>query len=242
MDPIRQRALALFVDRIVSRSALSEAQRHAILGLPGDVGTVEPGDNLVRAGEVVDRTCLVGDGLLGRFSETREGSRQISALYIPGDMPDLHSYVMPRATWGLTALARTTVVRVPHAAIAVLARRDPAIGEAFWRDCTMDAAMTVEWLLNIGRRNAEMRTAHLLCEMALRYERIGRFDGTRYDLPLTQHQMADVLGLTNVHVNRTLRRLKERGAAHAAYRTIHVTDWDLLTSIGDFHPAYLHFR
>jgi CRP-like cAMP-binding protein len=237
----RTTALSLFLDRIASRSQLSDAERAAILALPGEVTTVDPNRDLVSFGEVVDRTCLVADGLMARFGETRDGSRQISALYIPGDMPDLHSYVLPRSSWALTALTKTTTIRILHSAINAAVERYPAIGKAFWRDCTLDGAITAEWILNIGRRNARARVAHLYCEMAARYERIGKLEGMTFPFPINQTHLADALGLTPIHVNRTLAALRKAEIVSSASRTVTVLDWNMLKTAADFDPLYLQF-
>ncbi|WP_442679436.1 Crp/Fnr family transcriptional regulator [Sphingomonas sp. ASY06-1R] len=235
----RTAALTLFLDRISARSLLSDDERAAVLALPGDVAVIDANRDLVSLGEIVDRTCLVGDGLMARFGETRDGSRQISALYIPGDMPDLYSYVLPRSSWALTALTKTTVVRVPHAAIHALVEKSPSLGKAFWRDCTLDGAITAEWILNIGRRNARARIAHLFCEMAARYERIGMLDGMSFAFPINQAHLADAVGLTAIHVNRTLAALRKAEIVSVSGRTVKVMDWNALRSAADFDSRYL---
>ncbi len=239
MNDVRQAALNLFLNRVSARSRLADDERRAILDLPGEVVTVLSNRDLVRLGEVVDRTCLVADGLMARFGQTREGTRQISALYVPGDMPDLHSFVAPRSNWALTALTKTTVLRVPHAAIEDIVDRHPGIGKAFWRDCTIDAAITSEWILNIGRRSARARLAHLLCEMATRYEQIGQFVGLRFAFPISQVHLADALGLTSVHVNRMLGSLKRAGIVEVTKQVVNVIDWNALVSAAEFDVGYL---
>ncbi|WP_116090965.1 Crp/Fnr family transcriptional regulator [Sphingomonas crusticola] len=237
----RTAALTLFLNRVAGRSQLSDQERAAILNLPGEVTLVEPNRDLVSMGEIVDRTCLVADGLMARFGETRDGSRQISALYIPGDMPDLYSYVLPRSSWALTALTKTTTVRVLHSAIHDIVERYPAVGRAFWRDCTLDGAITAEWILNIGRRNARSRVAHLLCEMAARYERIGKLEGMSFPFPINQTHLADALGLTAIHINRTLAALRKAEIVSIGGRMVKVMDWNALRSAADFDPLYLQF-
>ena len=237
-DP-RRTALSLFLNRITGRSRLSEDERRAILDLPGEVATVQNNQDLVRLGEVVDRTCLVVEGLMGRFGQTRDGHRQISAIYIPGDMPDLHSFVVPRSSWALMGLTKTTIFRVPHKAIADITERYPSLEKAFWRDCTLDAAITSEWILNIGRRAARARLAHLLCEMAVRYEQIGRFVGLEFPFPISQSHLADALGLTSIHVNRMLRSLKTAEIVGMTNHVVRISDWSALISTADFDPGYL---
>lgn len=236
----RRDALELFLTRISSRSRLSDEEREAVLSLPGEFMMVDANQDLVRLGEVVAQTCLVVDGVMGRFGQTRQGDRQISAFYIPGDMPDLHSFVVPRASWALVGLTRSRVFRVPHAAIRTVTERYPAIAQAFWRDCTIDAAGTTEWMLNVGRRDARGRTAHLLCEMALRFQQIGQFEGLSFPFPVTQLHLADALALTPVHVNRTLGALKRANVVTLSKRVVTIHNWAALQAEADFDASYLH--
>ena len=242
MTVSRRDALTLFLSRVAARSSLTDEERNAILSLPGEMAEIGSNRDLVGLGEVVNRTCLVVDGLMARFGQTRDGQRQISAFYIPGDMPDLHSFVVPRASWALTSLTKTVVLRVPHSAIGRLTERYPAIATAFWRDCTLDASSSAEWILNLGRRTARGRVAHLLCEMATRYEQIGRFENLRFSFPLTQVHMADALGLTPVHVNRMLAALRRARVVSLSGRKVEVLDWSALLSEADFDPGYLHLE
>ena len=235
------RGLRTFLGRIAVRSRLNDAEQQAILDLPAEVSEIRTNRDLVSLGEVVDRTCLVADGLIGRFGQTRDGKRLITALHIPGDMPDLHSFVVPRASEALTAVATSTVLRISHKDIDAITRRHPPIAKAFWRDGVVDAEVACEWMLNIGRRSARGRVAHLLCEMALRYEQIGRFVGLQFTLPLNQNHMADALGLTSVHVNRTLGGLRRANIVGITGTTVQIQDWSALVTAADFDPGYLHF-
>lgn len=227
-----------FLDRLTSRSVLSERERERILDLPVRVKQVRPNEDFVALGEQVDHACFVVEGLVGRFGQNAQGERQITALYIAGDMPDLHSIVQPTALWALQALTTSTLLQVPHAALRAAAAAHLAIAEAFWRDCTVDSGILSQWVVNVGRRDAQSRLAHLLCEMAWRYK-APTTDGTVvYELPMTQTQLADTTGLTPVHVNRTLKKLREIGTSHHG-RTVRIEDWDALAEIGDFDPTYL---
>jgi CRP-like cAMP-binding protein len=229
-----------FLAKLVSRSRLSEAEQRAILGLPAQPHQIQTNHDFVRLGERVEHCCFVVDGLVGRFGQNREGNRQITAVHVATDMVDLHSVVAPEAASALQALAVTTILRVPHGALRDAARRHPAIAEAFWRECVIDAAVLAEWVVNLGRRDARSRLAHLLCEIACRTEGAGRRAGSSFEFPATQAHIADMLGLTPVHVNRTLQGLKKEQVVTVQSRQVHVHDWDRLVRIGDFDPDYLH--
>ncbi len=232
-------ALQLFVDRLHRRSPLESEEAAAILSLPGAPAQVQANRDFVQMGEETDHACLVVEGLVGRFGQTKNGARQITAMHIPGDMADLHSVVVSRAGSALQALSTTTILRIPHRAIRAIAYEHPAIAEALWRECVVDGAILSQWVVNVGRRDAQARTAHLFCEMALRYEEIGRAAGLRFDFPATQTQLADALGLTAVHVNRTLKTLKEADLVRVERHNVQIANWPALVEIGDFDPTYL---
>jgi CRP-like cAMP-binding protein len=194
--------------------------------------------DFVHINEETSYCCFIASGLVVRFGQTSNGQRQTTAFHIPGDMADLHSAVRPVGLGGLSALCATTILRVPHAAIRALAVRYPAIAEAFWRDCMLDAAVLMEWVVSVGRRDAQTRLAHILCEMAIRSgaDREVLLD---YPFPVTQDQLADAAALTGVHVNRSLKSLREQGLATVREGTVQIHDWRGLASLGDFDAAYL---
>jgi CRP-like cAMP-binding protein len=230
--------LAPYLARLNRRSILTDDEQALILALPTRVQQVRPNEDFVRLGERVDHACFVVEGLVARFDQNVQGGRQITALHIPGDMPDLLSVVQPAATSALQALSTSTILKIPHSAIRELASAHPAIAEAFWRDCMVDAMILAQWIVNVGRRDALARLAHLLCEMACRYHILSNDDELTYEMPMTQVQLADVTGLTPVHVNRSLKKLAETGTS-IRFGHVVIASWDALTKVGDFDRGYL---
>ncbi len=228
-----------FVDNLERHSQLQREERQAILALGGHVVEIRANQDFVRLGERVDHACLVAQGLVGRFGQNDEGNRQITAVHIAGDMADLHSVVSPSASSALQALTPTRIVKVQHSALKEVARAFPMVAEAFWRQCVLDAAVLAEWTVNVGRRDARTRAAHLLCEMAWRCEAAGKASQFAFDFPVTQQHLADMLALTPVHVNRTLKALRLDGLADVHGRKVNVLDWKALMRAGEFTPAYL---
>lgn len=210
-----------------------------MLGLKGHAKLVAPQVDFVLQGEEVEHACLIVKGLAGRFGRNSEGARQITCLYLPGDMGDLPSVVSPKAGWGLVALTGTTILCVAHADLRRITAMHPGLAEAFWRDCVADGSIFSEWVVNVGRRDAITRIAHLLCEMAIRSEQAGHGDRCSFALPLTQADLGDATGLTSVHVNRTLRELRTRSAVTFHKGRVTVPDWDELVSIGEFNADFM---
>jgi CRP-like cAMP-binding protein len=153
---------------------------------------------------------------------------------------DLQHLLLTTADHHVQAITEATVAWVPKTAMIALARERPAVAEALWKDSLIDASIFREWVLNVGRRDAKSRIAHMLCEFITRCEAVGLGSPEWVDLPMSQEQIADATGLTSVHVNRMLRVLAEEGVIARRGRQIQVEDWDLMRRVADFDPVYLH--
>jgi CRP-like cAMP-binding protein len=121
-----------------------------------------------------------------------------------------------------------------------LALSRPGIARALWIDSLIDASIFREWVVNVGRRDSRARVAHILCEFSLRLEAAGLANNHHYELPMTQEQLADAVGLTSVHVNRVLKQLGEEGLIRRDRRSITIEDWERMRAAGDFNERYLH--
>jgi CRP-like cAMP-binding protein len=190
-------------------------------------------------GDLVDHSCMVLDGLTARFDQTLDGRRQITSFYMAGDMPDLHSLVLPRANSWLESLTTASIISVPHAALHKAISGNPAIALAFWRDCSVDAAVAAEWIVNVGQRGAPERAAHLFCEMALRSGK-AKDNSFQFPFPVTQEQLGEAMGLSAVHVNRTLADLRGRELLLHAGKIASVLDWHGLIAAAGFDQRYLN--
>jgi CRP-like cAMP-binding protein len=228
-----------FVERLTSRSVLTPAEQQAILNLPGHAMQVQANRDFVPMGRRVDHACLIVAGIVGRFDQNGDGARQITAMHIAGDMCDLHSVVQPVPTSALQALSVATVLRVPHDAIRSAAARHPALAEALWRDCMVDASILSEWVVNVGRRDARTRVAHILCEMATRLGADTSTNDVQFALPITQTQLGEATALTAVHVNRTLQYLRAERLVEWRQRVVRMPRWDALVRVAEFDPTYL---
>lgn len=231
--------LRFFVKRLNSRSILNAEEQAAILELTGKTEDLGAHIDFVREGQKVDHCCLVLNGLVGRFRQNSKGLRQITGIYIPGDMSDLSSMVNSTSAWGLTSLTSSVILRLSHADLSAITRRYPRVAEAFWRDCVVDASIFSEWIVNVGRRDALARIAHLFCEMALRSERAGHGDRCSFPLPITQMDIGDATGLTGIHVNRILRKLRSQSIVELQAGIVTVHDWVQLVRISDFDDSFM---
>lgn len=237
--PSNRSAIDLFVRRLSAHSTLSSQEAAEICALPATPVTIAAHHDLVRLGQTVNHACLVSEGLIGRFGQTEDGARQFVSLHIPGEMVDLPSVMMPQSMTALNAVAASTVFKIPHENLRDLGFRFPAIAAAFWRDCVLDARIVSQWLINVGRRDARSRMAHLFNEMAVRYHMLDQSDGQTFRLPMSQEQLGDALGLTPVHVNRTLMALRSDGLVEFDRGKVRIADRQRLARVGEFDPAYL---
>lgn len=230
------------VRRLETRGPLGEANREAIRGLPFVRRTVDPATYLVREGEPPEACALLLTGFAFRHKVTGDGQRQIMSFHMPGEFLDLQNSFLEVADHNVQTLTRCDVALVAVAALRQLGQDHPLLARAMWIETLIDAAIFREWIVNVGRRDATARISHLLCEFALRLEAAGLARAHRYEMPMTQEQIADCTGLTPVHVNRVLKALGGQGLIVRERRSVTILDWDRLQEIGDFNTRYLHLE
>jgi CRP-like cAMP-binding protein len=210
------------------------------MSLPYKATRVEAGVHLVREQDRPESCCLLASGFVYRSKALADGSRQIVSFHFPGDIVDLQNALFAVADHNVQTLTQVDVAYIPRQAIIDLAFRHPQVGRALWLDTLVDASVFREWIVNVGRRSARSRLAHLLCEFGLRYEAAGLGSSCRYPLPMTQEQLGDATGLTAVHVNRVLQQLKAEELISRDGRIVKIDDWEGLREAAGFDATYLH--
>lgn len=230
-----------FVHRLCQRAKLSADDINAVTALPFVIRHVRANAYLVREGEPPRAHCsLIVSGLAYRHKLTVEGARQIVSLHLRGDILDLQHLFLNIADHSVQALTELEVWELDREALQTLALEFPSVGRALWVEGLVDASIFREWILNVGRRDARSRIAHILCELAVRMQAAGVIGNERFELPMTQEQIGDATGLTSVHVNRTIKALKTDGLIDHTGRWISIRDWKGIREEGDFNPLYLH--
>jgi CRP-like cAMP-binding protein len=237
---LTQPTLLPMVAKLELRMELDQEDREAILGLPHATKQLEAGKYIVRDGGKPTHTCLLLHGFAYRHKFTGDGARQIMSVHMKGDVVDLQS--LRRSDHNVQALTDIDAAFMPLDAIRDLAFRRPNVGKAMWYETLVDASISRQWKLNVGRRDARQRSAHLLCEFAMRLEVAGLGTQLHYELPMTQEQLADALSMTSVHLNRTLQALESEGLIRRTRRSVIIGDWKALAVVGDFDPNYLHLE
>lgn len=233
-------ALMAMAQKLAGRAALDEGDRAALAQLPFRERTCEAGRYLVREGSPATECILILEGYAFRHKLTVDGERQIVSLHLEGDFVDLPGALLKVADHNVQTLTRCRVARVPARAILSLIDRHPRVGRALWVDTLIDGSIFREWVLNVGRRPAKERIAHLICEIGRRMEVAGIANDKVFALPMTQEQLADATGLTPVHVNRTLKALEVEGLIKRERRYLEVPDWEALRAMSGFNELYLH--
>jgi len=219
---------------------LDEVDRQAITDLPFRTTRVPAGTQLVREGDWVTECCLLISGYAFRSKVAAFSRRQIVSFHLPGDMLDVQHVLLASADHGLQTLTGAAVAWIPVESVRALLDDRPMVREALWRDTLIDASIFREWVLNVGRRDAKSRIAHMLCEFAVRRDAAGLGTPERFDLPMSQEHIADATGLTAVHVNRMLMALSNDGVIARNRREVRITDWEQMCRIGGFDVQYLH--
>jgi CRP-like cAMP-binding protein len=232
--------LRTLVRKLLTIAPLDEADEAAILALPHTVRRIENGKIFVREGDKPTHCCLLVSGFALRHKIVGDGGRQIVNFHVSGDMVDLQNSLLGVADHNVQALTTIVAAFIPREALMDLAFRRPAVGKAFWIETLVEGSIQREWIANVGRRDARTRVAHLLCEFAYRLEAVGLAEECNYTLPMTQEQIADTVGLTAVHVNRTLKALHEEGLTTVSKRSVVISDLNRLAEVGDFRSTYLH--
>lgn len=218
---------------------LSDSDKRLIQDTTRHVRQIDDHRDIIREGDVPEDVHLIVDGFACRYKILPDGRRSIFAYLVPGDFCDLNIFILKAMDHNIATLSACTTVDIPRQRVLELSDR-PAIARSFWWATLVDEATLREWLVNIGRRNAESSIAHLFCEMHLRLQSIGLADGSEFRLPITQSELADTMGLSAVHVNRSLQSLQSKGLLTISRGRVKFHDIEQLHDLCHFNPNYLH--
>ena len=232
--------LESFVRDLRARSQLDGDDIETLFRLPFRLRRVDAGSYLVREGSVPGQCAVLVAGYAFRQKVTGSGSRQILAVCIPGDAVDLQNIFLNVSDHAVQMLTNGSVAEIPRESLQSLVLHNPKLGRALMQLTLVEASILREWVVNVGRRDARERIAHILCEFAVRLESRGLGLGSGFELPMTQEQLADATGLTSVHVNRVLKAIEADGLITRQRRHVHFSDWRALQDAGDFTRTYLH--
>ena len=215
-----------------------EAAVLASLISPGRV--VNARRDIVREGARAGTPILIVSGWACQYRTLEDGRRQILSFLIPGDVCGLQDFILPQMDHTIGALKTVRYASLPSDLVDRLNRPHPRLKQAMWRQMLTAISVQREWAVSLGQRNSMERVGHLICEMYLRLRTMGQVSGLSYDFPLTQNDIAEATGLTQVHVNRTLRQLRVDGLIELADRVMTIPNLKALMRASLFSAAYLH--
>jgi CRP-like cAMP-binding protein len=228
------------IRKLESIFTLTDDEREALQQLPMQTVSIKQNQDIVREGDRPSRSCLILSGFACTYKVTAAGKRQIVSFNLPGDVPDLQSLHLKVLDNSVSTISPCTIGFINHDVLRDICHRYPRIASAFWRETLIDAAIFREWVLNVGRREAYTRLAHVLCELVVRLDAVGLVEDHTCNLPITQGEYADAIGVTPVHVNRVLQQLRADGLIELSGDRLNIPDWEKLKEVGEFDAAYLH--
>jgi CRP-like cAMP-binding protein len=198
------------------------------------------GEDIISQGDIPSDLHVVLDGCACRYKVLPDGRRQIIAFLLPGDLCDLHVFLLREMDHSIGTITASRVATISRETILQIASERPQLTRALWWVTLVDEAILREWIVALGRRTAYERIAHLICELYLRLKMVGAANGQSFELPITQTELADTMGLSLVHVNRVLQRLRGEGVVEFHNGKVIIRDSDRLREIALFDPIYLH--
>lgn len=220
---------------------LTDGERAAIEHLCRNPRTHLQGTDLILEGDKPQAVFLVLKGWAYRYKQLPDGSRQIMAFLVPGDLCDIQIFLFEKMDHSIGLLSNAEVVKIPAVEILELMDCFPRIERAMMWATLVDEATLREWLLNVGQRFALQRVAHLFCELRVRLSVVGLVDeDCSFAMPLTQSELADTTGITTVHANRTLQRLRQDQLISTHQGRLKIHNFDKLAEIAGFNEIYLH--
>ncbi|WP_341633689.1 Crp/Fnr family transcriptional regulator [Sphingomonas agri] len=228
------------VSKLEAFTRLSADDRAALQSVARNFHFVDARRDLVSEGDEPRYVHLVLDGWACRYKQLPDGKRQIVALFVPGDFCDVNVYILRQMDHSIGAITRLKVATITPEEMNALTAERPRITQALWWHELVAAAVQREWTLNLGQRSAYERLAHMLLELYLRLEAVGRARDGRCDFPLTQNDLADATGLTAVHVNRMLQKLRRDGLIELERKQLQILDIPRMMDASKFKPNYLH--
>lgn len=230
----------MLIRKLDGHVALDSDDKDALAGLPYRVREMRADSYIIREGQGSGDCIVLLDGFACRHKLTEDGTKQIVSLHIPGDYLNLQQLLLDYADHSVQAITKVVVAMIPRGVLRQLALDRSNIADAFEISNLIEASILREWLMNIGRRSAQTRVAHLLCEIVARMKDRNLLEGNDLGFPITQKQIADATGLTPVHVNRSLKVLEGEGLVERYKRAIRFPDWEELIRVAQFSDSYLH--
>ena len=230
------------IRKLEQRDRLSDEERQVLENAVAKVREVGADEDIVKEGDRPSESSLLLEGFAARYKVLSNGRRQITDFHVVGDFVDLHSFLLKTMDHGIVALTRCRIGVVPHATLNQITEKYPHLARLLWLHTLIDSAIHREWLTAMGRRPANGHLAHLICELFLRLRIVDQAEGDTIQIPITQAELGDALGLSTVHVNRVLQNLRGEGLVRWQGNALTILDWERLQQVAEFTPTYLNLQ
>jgi CRP-like cAMP-binding protein len=233
--------LSTFVLRLAALDGFDAAALGALRSLGLQLARVPADYEIVHEGAMLSEVTVLLGGYAYRGKTLADGSRQMSGLLLAGDVCDFSFLSATRSSLAVTTLAPSLVARFPVERLLAVAREHGCYLRAMLRAAAVERAIANEHMISLSARDAKQRMSHMLCEIAFRLDVVRQMaTSDTYTLPLTQAQLGELLGLSAVHVNRTLQALRGAGLMKFGNGVLSILDRTALARLSDFDPAYLN--
>lgn len=224
------------------RDELSAVERETIRAMVRSVRCFPAGSDIVESGSLPKWSCLMLSGLSARYNMVGDGKRQISAVHIAGDFVDLHGLLIRPMDHSVVALTDCDIAIVPREVLQEITGTQPHLTRMLWLLTVVDAAIFRQGFVAAARLPAEGQIARFFCEMQTRMAAVGLAEGLSFDLPITQADLGDALGLSQVHVNKSLQKMRRDGLLSWRGSRATLLDWARLSKVAEFDPTYLNLE
>ena len=224
---------APFATRLTHEDLLAEAGRNV------RIVTAPKNKDILVVGRHYGSVYVNHDGWLLRYKILHGGSRQIIDFILPGQIFGLQACLFKNALYSVAAITESSLSEIPFEMIDDVFERSPRLARALFWSAGSESAIIGEHLIDAARRSAYERISHLLLELFVRLNGAGLTDGMSFELPLTQELIGDAVGLTTVHVNRTMRSLREDKLIAIEGKRVTILDFESLSLVCDFENSYL---
>jgi CRP-like cAMP-binding protein len=226
--------------KLANFTALSAEESTALDAACHDIREVGAREDVISQGDRTGGVKLLLSGFACRYKTLEDGRRQIVSYFVPGDLCDLRVFILKRMDHSIGAISPSRVATISPDDILSLTHAFPTLTRALWWSTLVEEAILREWIVNVGQRNALERMAHLFCELLYRFRAVGLNQGLSCTLPLTQVELAETLGLSSVHVNRTVQELRRQKLITLDSGTLTIQNLKALEEVSFFNSAYLH--
>lgn len=231
-----------FTNRLSGYAPLNDADVDLLADACRNIREVPAGHHLIMEGDNPDPVFVMLEGWACGYKILPDGGRQILAFMLPGDFCDIHIAVLRAIDHSIVTITPAKVATLPRIQMEALVEARPTISRAFWWSQLVDQSVLRAWIVSMGRRTAQERIAHLMCELYIRMRNIGLATDAQCKMPLTQVVIADAVGLTPVHVNRVLKSLRLGKVMELSSGSLTIIDPVRLAEIAGFDGNYLHGR